>query len=82
MKLTPKTIKLTPKTIKFLAQAICGRHGTRDDKYNWPNFIYRSSSELSDFFNYDCELECTLNEGSRDNSVIEFLEEINETEKI
>jgi very-short-patch-repair endonuclease len=72
-------MKLTNKSIKHLAEAICGRHGTREDGYNWTNFIYRSRSELNYFLNDHCKLNFTINGYSRESSVIEFLQQLNET---
>ena len=73
-------MKLSEKTIRDLAQMICGSHGT-SDKFSWPNFIYRSRSELNDFFIYNCELELSdnYNESSREFWVIDILRELNTT---
>ncbi len=57
---------------------ICGSHGTAN-KYQWSNFIYRSSSELTEFFVYSCELDYRHDGSTRDSWVISVLTELNES---
>lgn len=71
-------MKLSPRTIRDLAQMICGSHGTAN-KYQWSNFIYRSSSELTEFFVYSCELDHRHDGSTRDSWVIGVLTELNES---
>lgn len=71
-------MKLSSRTIIDLAQMICGSHGTAN-KYQWSNFIYRSSSELTNFFVYSCDLEYRHDGSTRDSWVIGVLTELNES---
>ncbi|MFA5228515.1 MAG: hypothetical protein WC446_02025, partial [Candidatus Paceibacterota bacterium] len=51
-------MKLQPRTIKELAEMICGQD------YGEKNFIYRSSSKLTDFFS-NCNLPYTHDGSTR-----------------
>lgn len=56
---------------------ICGAHGT-DGGFSWDNFIYRTSSGLTQFFTEDCELSFTHSGGTRVTWVVDVLTELNE----
>lgn len=71
-------MKLSTRTIKYLAQAICGSHGFTGGSYHWNNFIYRSSSKLTEFFYDDCELPYQHDGSTRDSWVSDVLTELNE----
>ncbi|NET01711.1 MAG: hypothetical protein F6K62_02770 [Sphaerospermopsis sp. SIO1G2] len=73
-------MNLSERTIRDLAQMICGSHGT-SNKFSWNNFIYRTISELNDFFIYNCEYELngSYNSSSREFWVVDVLREINAT---
>lgn len=71
-------MQLSKHTIKKLAEMICGGHGS-DNGFKWPNFIYRSGPELTDFFVDECGLPYK-HAGTRITWVMNVLTEINEIE--
>ena len=69
-------MKLTKRTISNLAEMICGASGNGLQSYEWKNFPYRSSSELTRFFR-NCDLEYTHNGATRYYWVENVLDELN-----
>jgi hypothetical protein len=72
-------MKLSKRTIRMLSEMICGAHGS-DGGFSWDNFVYRTSSGLTQFFTEDCELPFTHSGGTRITWVTEVLTELNEVE--
>ncbi len=43
-------MQISPKSLSLIAEMICGSHGTSSGGFNHPNFPYRSSTYLGQFF--------------------------------
>ena len=69
-------MRLSPRTISDLAEMICGASGSGYG-YEWPNFPYRSSSQLTRFF-HNCDLEYVHDGITRNYWVEEVLDELNQ----
>ena len=69
-------MRLAKRTISNLAEMICGASGNGLQSYEWNNFPYRSSSELSRFFR-NCDLDYIHNGETRYYWVENVLDELN-----
>lgn len=69
-------MRLTKRTISKLAEMICGASGNGLQSYEWKNFPYRSSSELTRFFR-NCDLDYIHKGETRDFWVENVLDELN-----
>lgn len=69
-------MSLSGLTIRALAEMICGTHGDPQG-FSWPNFPYRSSGKLTEFFYEYCRLPYKHNGGTRITWVVTTLSEIN-----
>ena len=67
-------MKLSSKTIKTLAEMICGGAGRAG--FEWPNFPYRSSTYLTEFFR-ECGFDFVHDGSTRKYWVSERLDELN-----
>lgn len=69
-------MKLSRKVVRHLAEMVCGAHGTGNG-FDWKGFPYRSAGRLVEFFE-DCGLEGFESGGTRQPSVQEFLDKLND----
>lgn len=70
-------MRLSRRIIPKLAQMICGAHGSSAG-FEWPNFPYRSSWYLTQFFYEDCRLPYKHDGSTRITWVTNVLTELNE----
>ena len=71
-------MRLSGLTVRKIAEMICGAHGSDFDGFEWPNFPYRSSPRLTEFFYDYCCLPYQHDGSTRITWVTGVLREINE----
>lgn len=70
-------MRLSRRTIPRLAEMICGAHGSPGG-FAWPNFPYRTSGKLTQFFYEDCGLPYKHEGSTRITWAVEVLQKLNE----
>ena len=70
-------MRLSDRTVGTLAEMICGAAGGFNSSYSWDNFPYRSSSQLTEFFE-NCDLDYRHDGSTRKWWVVGVLEELNQ----
>jgi hypothetical protein len=71
-------MRLSGPTVRKIAEMICGAHGSGFCGFEWPNFLYRSSSMLTEFFYEYCCLPYQHDGSTRITWVTSVLREVNE----